>query len=142
MPFPSTLGSWLLTGSLLSCFSSPTHAQQAAAAAVTHIGTIQGAGAEATPGTYTIEGIVTGVYPDLKPGGFYIQEATAETDGNPATSDALFVLQAKPTVQVGDRLRITGNVQEGRGTPSYEQAVLTEPTIQLISKENAPPAFT
>lgn len=142
MPLTSFLGRWLLAGSLFSWLSFPTHAQSSAAPATTHIGTIQGTGAEATPGTHTIEGIVTGVYPGLKPPGFYIQEATAETDGNPATSDALFVLQAKPTVQVGDRVRITGNVQEGRGTPSYEQAVLTEPTIQLVSKENALPAFT
>lgn len=140
MPLPSTLSSWLLAGGLLCWLASPTHAQNAPP--VTHIGTIQGTGAEATAGTYTIEGIVTGVYPGLKPPGFYVQEPTNATDGNPNTSDALFVLQETPTVQLGDRVRVTGVVQEGPGAPSYEQAVLTGPIIEVISKENPQPAFT
>ena len=139
----SKLSSWLLAGSLLGGLSFPTHAQNSATTpAVTHIGTIQGTGLEATPGAYTVEGIVTGVYPSLKPAGFYVQEPTAATDGNPATSDALFVLQEKPTVQVGDRVRISGNVREGQGTPAYEQATLSEPTVQVLSQENELPAFT
>ena len=108
---------------------------------VTPIGTIQGTGTEATPGTYTIEGVVTGVYADLSPAGFYIQNDAASADGDPATSDALFVVQTSPTVAVGSRLRISGAVQENAGTPSFNQAVLTSPTITVLAASSTLPAF-
>ena len=106
------------------------------------IGSIQGTGAAATPGTYTIEGIVTAVYPGLVPGGFYVQDDAAGADGNPATSDALFVVLPDPTLAVGCRVRVTGAVREDAGAPSFNQAVLTEPAITIISGGNALPAFT
>ncbi|MBU6119513.1 ExeM/NucH family extracellular endonuclease [Hymenobacter siberiensis] len=110
--------------------------------AVTSIGTIQGTGAVATTGTYTIEGVVTSVYADLSPAGFYIQNDAASADGNPTTSDALFVVQTSPTVAVGNRLRITGAVQEGPASPSFNQAVLTSPTITVLAASSAQPAFS
>jgi predicted extracellular nuclease len=109
---------------------------------VTRIGSIQGSGAAAAAGSYTIEAVVTGVYPGLSPAGFYVQEETAAADGNPATSDALFVVQAAPTVAVGDKVRISGTVQENAVSPSYSQAVLTSPAITVLSTGNARPAFT
>ncbi|WP_460617694.1 ExeM/NucH family extracellular endonuclease [Hymenobacter ruber] len=114
----------------------------AQAQTVTPIGTIQGTGALATAGTYTIEGVVTGVYADLSPAGFYIQNDAASADGNPATSDALFVVQTNPTVAVGNRLRISGTVQEGPASPSYSQAVLTAPTITVLAASSPQPAFS
>jgi predicted extracellular nuclease len=114
----------------------------AQAQTVTPIGTIQGAGALATAGTYTIEGVVTAVYADLSPAGFYIQNDAASADGNPATSDALFVVQTSPTVAVGSRLRITGTVQEGPASPSSGQAVLTAPTITVLAASSPQPAFS
>ncbi|MDB5268550.1 MAG: C-terminal target protein [Hymenobacter sp.] len=114
----------------------------AQAQTVTPIGTIQGTGVLATSGTYTIEGVVTGVYADLSPAGFYIQNDAASADGNPATSDALFVVQASPTVAVGSRLRITGAVQEIASTPSFNQAVLTSPTITVLAASSPLPAFS
>jgi predicted extracellular nuclease len=117
-------------------------AQVPAPAGVTHIGTIQGAGAAATPGTYTIEAIVTGVYAGLKPAGFYVQETAAATDGNPATSDALYVVQEGATVRVGDNVRITGTVLEAAAQPSLDQAVLTEPTVTVLASNTELPAFT
>ena len=60
--------------------------------AATPIGAIQGAGAVAQAGTYTIEAVVTGVYAGLSPAGFYVQDDQDTADGNPATSDALFVV--------------------------------------------------
>lgn len=107
----------------------------------TAIGAIQGSGAGATPGSYTVEGIVTGVYAGLNPAGFYIQNADADADGNPATSDALFVVQPNATVAVGDRVRVTGAVHEEAAAPSFNQAVLTEPTVEVVSAGNALPAF-
>ncbi|HEX8329602.1 MAG TPA: ExeM/NucH family extracellular endonuclease [Hymenobacter sp.] len=112
---------------------------QAAAAAT--IGSIQGTGAMATAGSHTIEAVVTGVYAGLNPGGFYVQDETAAADGNPATSDALFVVQPDPTVKVGDKVRITGVVKEESGAPSFNQAILTEPAITVVSSGNALPAF-
>ncbi|WP_052732484.1 ExeM/NucH family extracellular endonuclease [Hymenobacter terrenus] len=114
----------------------------AQAQAVTPIGIIQGNGALATSGTYTVEGIVTGVYAGLNPAGFYVQNDTAGADGDPTTSDALFVVQTSPTVAAGTKVRITGTVQEIASTPSFNQAVLTGPTITVVSTGNALPAFT
>jgi len=108
----------------------------------TPIGSIQGAGKAARAGTYTIEAVVTGVYAGLQPAGFYVQDDQATADGNPATSDALFVVQPDPTVQVGDRVRITGVVSEEAAAPSFNQAVLTAPAITVLAAGQALPAFT
>jgi len=109
---------------------------------ITPIGTIQGNGALATSGSYTIEGVVTGVYAGLSPAGFYVQNDVATADGDPATSDALFVVQTAPTVAVGNRVRISGAVQEIASTPSFNQAVLTSPVITLLSASSPLPAFS
>ena len=114
----------------------------AQAQTITPIGTIQGAGVLAASGSYTIEGVVTGVYAGLNPAGFYVQNDDAATDGNPATSDALFVVQAAPTVAVGNRVRISGTVQEIASTPSFNQAVLTAPVITVLSASSPLPAFS
>lgn len=115
---------------------------QAQAQTVTPIGAIQGTGTAATAGSYTVSGIVTAVYAGLSPAGFYIQNEAASADNDPATSDALFVVQAAPTVQPGDRVRLTGTVQENGLTPSFNQAVLTNPTITVLATGQAAPAFT
>jgi len=56
------------------------------------------------------EGVVTGVFPDL--GGFWMQDA--EPDGDPATSEGLFVFTgAFPVeVQVGEWVEVYGRVRE------------------------------
>ncbi|OGX83376.1 hypothetical protein BEN47_03540 [Hymenobacter lapidarius] len=113
----------------------------AAQVSATPIGTIQGTGNEAKAGTHTIEAVVTGVYKGLNPAGFYVQDETATADGNPATSDAIFVVQKDPTVAVGDKVRITGTVREDAGAPSFTQAVLLEPAITVLTSGNALPAF-
>ena len=112
------------------------------AAGATSIGSIQGTGKAAKPGTYTVEAVVTAVYDGLKPAGFYVQDDAATADGNPATSDALFVVQPSPAVHVGDRVRITGTVREESAAPSFNQGVLTEPTIEVLASGQALPAFT
>ena len=107
----------------------------------TPIGAIQGAGAAATPGTYTVEAVVTAVYPNLEPAGFYVQNDAASADANPATSDALFVVQANPGVAVGDRVRLHGAVREEAAAPSYGQAVMVEPAVTVLGAGSALPAF-
>jgi predicted extracellular nuclease len=110
-------------------------------AAATPIGTIQGSGAAAKAGTYTVEAVVTGVYAGLNPAGFYVQDDAATADGNPATSDALFVVAPSPAVKIGDRVRISGVVREDAGAPSFNQAIMTEPSVEVLASGQALPAF-
>lgn len=112
------------------------------ASAKTKISTIQGNGANATGGTYSIEAIVTAVYDKLTPAGYYIQEEDTDGDNNPSTSEAIFVIQNSPTVKVGDKVAITGTVQEDGVTPSFNQAVITPTTFSIVSSNNTLPAFT
>lgn len=107
-------------------------------AAVTLISTIQGTGAAATAGSYTIQGIVTGVYSTLSPAGFYLQEEDADSDGNPNTSEAIFVATSTTTA-VGNKVTIVGTVQENGITPSFNQAVINPTVITLLSSANASP---
>lgn len=53
--------------------------------------------------------------------GFYLQQAEGETDGNPNTSEALFVYTRKKAGARGDRLRITGTVKEFHGLTELTQ---------------------
>lgn len=64
----------------------------------------------------TVEGILT--FDARMEGGFagfYLQQADGETDGNPETSEALFVYTRKKTGEPGERLRVTGTVKEFHG---------------------------
>ena len=132
----------ILTRSLFAALFGLLTANWSQAQTITPIGTIQGSGVLATSGTYTIEGVVTGVYPGLSPAGFYIQNDAASADNDPTTSDALYVVQTNPTVVVGNRVRITGPVQEIASTPSFNQAVLTSPAITVLAASSPLPAFT
>lgn len=61
--------------------------------------------------TVTTEGVVTAVFPGLN--GFYLQDATG--DGNPLTSDGIFVYLGTgvtPTVSVNQKVRLTASVTE------------------------------
>ena len=84
------------------------------------IGVIQGSGASSpyVGQTVTVEGIVVGDYegpaPTLR--GFAIQSADGETDGDPATSDGIFVFNgSNDTVELGDRVIVTAEVEERFG---------------------------
>lgn len=105
------------------------------------IHTIQGSGSTAVAGTYTVEAIVTGVYPTLSPAGFYIQEEDADADSNPATSEGIFVV-SNAAVAVGDKVRVVGTAQENGSSPSFQQAVLNNTAVTIISNNNAMPATT
>ncbi|WP_228266404.1 ExeM/NucH family extracellular endonuclease [Ornithinimicrobium ciconiae] len=81
----------------------------------TAIGAVQGSG-DATPisGTLvTIEGVVVGDFQEGGFNGFYVQD---EGDGNPATSDGIFVhAPGAAEVSVGDQVRVTGTATEFDG---------------------------
>jgi uncharacterized protein len=97
-----------------------------APAGPTLISQIQGIGANATPGVFTIEGIVVGDFQGLNQlGGFYLQEEDSDADGNVLTSEGIFV-NSSVAVNFGDRVRITGTVQEN--SASFGQAVITPGT--------------
>lgn len=79
---------------------------------------IQGSGATvALTGTRTTMGVVVGDYEGASPAlrGFFIQDMTG--DGNPATSDGIFVFEGSNanTVNPGDLVRVTGNAGENQG---------------------------
>ncbi len=59
----------------------------------------------------TIQGIVTGVYPDLD--GFFMQEEDTDNDPDPTTSEGIFIfVGSDPTVGVGNLVSVTGAVDE------------------------------
>ncbi|MEU5217754.1 endonuclease/exonuclease/phosphatase family protein [Streptomyces sp. NPDC020807] len=75
--------------------------------------------------------------------GFWIQDP--EGDGNPATSEGLFVFTSSvPTVAVGDAVRLNGTVTEyvPGGLTSGNQSLtqISKPVITVLSKGNAVPA--
>jgi predicted extracellular nuclease len=104
----------------------------------TPIHTIQGLGTAAIPGIYTVEAIVTGVYPTLSPAGFYIQEEDADADANSNTSEGIFVV-SNTAVNVGDKIRVSGTAIENASSPSFQQAVLNNTTVTVISQNNPMP---
>jgi predicted extracellular nuclease len=84
----------------------------------TSIPSIQGSGATvALTGTRTTQGVVVADYEGASPNlrGFFIQDPIG--DGNPATSDGIFVFEGSNanTVSIGDVVRVTGNAGENQG---------------------------
>lgn len=126
---------------LVCAFNGVASAQQDAPMV---IGRIQGTG-ERSPlagRAVTVEGVVTAV-PDDSLGGWFLQDAG---DRDPATSDALFVIDdGRPPV--GTRVRVHGTVVEadtGRGTRTALQptgvAPLGRATLPRPAAISAPPA--
>lgn len=89
------------------------------------IGAVQGAGAESPKKgqNVTVEGTVVG---DFQTGGFngyFVQDAG---DGNPATSDGIFVYAPSGAdVAVGDKVRVTGGVVEFNGMTQLNLGTLS-----------------
>ncbi len=113
----------------------------------TLISAVQGSGS-ASPlvgSVVTIEGIVVGDFQDEMPNphselnGFFLQEEDADADGNPATSEGVFVYDGfNPTadVIVGDKVRVTGTVIEFNGLTEIGGSL----TIEVCSSANPLPA--
>ncbi|MFM7269731.1 MAG: ExeM/NucH family extracellular endonuclease [Cyanobium sp.] len=85
---------------------------------ITKISQIQGSGSTFNStygGTQTIEGIVTRAFlGSTKLNGFYVQEEAADSDGNDATSEAIFIYDPAGLFSgsQGDKVRVTGTVAE------------------------------
>ena len=103
----------------------------------TAIYAIQGSG-DASPlvgQTVTTEGVVTANFQVGGKNGYFIQDPVG--DGDPATSDGIFVYSTNPAVNVGDALRITGKVSEYYNltqlTPTNSGTVMTCGSGQTIA---------
>jgi len=101
----------------------------------TKISAVQGSGVSTLlSGSTTIEGIVVGDYQGLSTNslrGFFVQEEDADADGNPATSEGVFVFEgASPlaAVNVGDKVRVTGTPGE-----AFESTQLSASSVQVCA---------
>jgi predicted extracellular nuclease len=135
-------GTW--TGPRANSFGSLNAAAPPTAGAcpdpplVTRIHQIQGAGAAtACAGEQVVvEAVVVGDYegpaPELR--GFYLQEEDADVDGDPATSEGLFVFNGDlDGVSQGDLVRVQGQVAE-----SFDQTQLGAPTSLTVLESARP----
>ncbi len=77
-------------------------------------------------------GIVTADYQEEEARGFFIQDPTG--DGNPATSDGIFVYNYWFDVEVGDEVQLTGRVRE-----YYGLTEIYAPFITIVSSDNPIP---
>lgn len=93
--------------------SPATSTVDACGAAATPIHRIQGVGARSAMlgQRATVEAVVVGVF-DASLGGYFVQEEAIDRDGDPMTSEGLFVQADPSSVKVGDLVRISGIVAE------------------------------
>lgn len=79
-----------------------------------------------------LQGVVTGNFV-AGMGGFFMQDATGEDDGDPATSDGIFVVWpngSTPKVRRGDRVRVAGSViEQGRDGDGQTAVQATEVNV-------------
>ena len=119
------------------------------AATVTHeIGAVQGPG-DASPlesRRVTVEGVVVGDFQGQgQLGGVHLQDA--DGDGDPATSDGVFVFhRGAPALVPGDVVRVTGTVSEYRGLTRIDRvsamgdcgdAAVPAPTMLSLPADDA-----
>jgi len=76
-----------------------------------------------------VEGIVTGDFQNGK-SGFHIQDA--DGDGDAATSDGIFIYASTPDVNVGDLVRVTGQVKE-----YYDLTEISASDLEVCSTGNS-----
>jgi predicted extracellular nuclease len=111
------------------------------AAIDTPIGQIQGSGSSAAlTGTQTVQGVVVADFEYPGSGaagdylrGFYLQNTPDTSDGDPLTSDAIFVFNPiANTVSLGQVVQVTGTVTEfAFGSVGGTLTEITSPTIQV-----------
>jgi predicted extracellular nuclease len=98
-------------------------------APATPIDVVQGPGATSPLAgqVVDVEGIVVGAFQgSTKLNGFYLEQPPDAQDGNPLTSEGLFVFANAPAVNVGDRVRIRGTVSEFASNTGALVSNLTE----------------
>jgi uncharacterized protein len=93
-----------------------------------------------------IEGVVVGDYQASNQfSGFFVQEEDADADADPATPEGIFVFNSSFSVNIGDKVRVKGNVSEFE-TNSGSGVFLTELTsvsgVTVCSSGNSVTAAT
>ncbi len=85
-----------------------------------------------------------GIVTARKTNGFFLQMPDIEGDGDPDTSDALFVFTGSaPAAAVGDEVRVVGRLVEFRSSSAVTPGTLTEitgPAVTILSSGNPLPA--
>lgn len=131
----SRAGYWLVA-SLMAANVLPLHAAPAECAQpFTPAYAIRGAAATPPSGTLTIQGVVVGDFEGPRPAlrGFYVQDPRG--DGNPATSDAIFVFNGdRDSVRPGEVVRVHGRIGAYHG-----RAQLTALEIQTCGSGSVEP---
>src|SRR5215470_9134457 len=108
----------------------------------TAIHTIQGAGATSpmTGQTVDVEGIVVGSFrsSSTQLGGFYLQEPDVSWDSDQSTSEGIFIFDggAGPAVNIGDRVRVKGVVNEFSSSGSFLGTTLTSSLTELFNVQS------
>ncbi|RFU19030.1 ExeM/NucH family extracellular endonuclease [Geodermatophilus marinus] len=110
--------------------------------AVTTIAEVQGAGA-ASPvagDRVTVEGVVVGDFQGAGEfGGFFVQ--STQPDDDPLTSEGLRVFRNAPAVEVGQRVRVTGTVEEFESADLYtgsETQLGSGSTVEVLGPAELP----
>jgi predicted extracellular nuclease len=95
---------------ILSTTPLPIHAIQGSGTASPYTGQV-----------VTVQGVVTASFQGTNGlGGFYVQAPEAAYDGDPATSEGMFVFNNSYTVAPGDVVKVTGTVAEFGTAPTTE----------------------
>ena len=116
----------------------------------TLISAVQGTGATSPldGSTVTIEAVVVGDFQDYTAdppnelSGYALQEEDADADGDVNTSEGIFVFDGQNpavNVAVGDKVRVTGTVDEFGDAPDTITELVGPLTIELCSTGNALP---
>ncbi|MDQ5822512.1 MAG: endonuclease/exonuclease/phosphatase family protein, partial [Actinomycetota bacterium] len=116
----------------------------------TPISEIQGSGMSSpiAGSTVTVEAIVTGVDDEIgasfgdnnaifrfpEDAGIFVQEEAADEDGDPTTSEGIFVgfVSTRMDIPLGSKVRLSGRVKEKFGLTMIEETFGTEPVV-LVS---------
>jgi uncharacterized protein len=105
--------------------------------APTSIGAVQGSGPRSPyeGRQLSLPGVVTGNFV-LSHDGFFMQDESGAEDGDPLTSDAIFVAWTRdqqPRVRRGDRVRVQGTVDE-LGAGVRTQTALVDATVEVTGR--------
>ncbi len=125
-------------------FSYTTTDVQICGDPATLIHDIQGSGlVSPLSGVVTIEGVVVGDYQASGQfSGYHVQEENADADGDPATSEGIFVFNTSFPVNIGDKVRVRGTITEF-GSAGATLTELASVSSRLVcSTGNALPTAT
>jgi predicted extracellular nuclease len=101
----------------------------------TSISTIQGSGPQSsmTGASVSIEGLVVASYQGSGQfGGYFVQEEDGKGDGDPATSDGIFVFSATVPVAAGDKVRVRGTVTEFASSGTFLTELSSVASAQVL----------